>query len=201
MSDTSRCPDCGAENAASATWCNQCYRQFGDTSTHEDPAVAAAVVAVEERARESDWICQVCGASNPIEASVCSKCAHEIYDSFSGPRSRPEPPPLWSLAIPGGGLFSVGMPLAGASVVGLVALSTAFGVLFVTGGRPIGWMFLVTAVALWVIAVRDAIAIGNGIDEILLRPRVLSTIAVVVFAAVIFVLIEALQTVQDSVTE
>ncbi|MBT8212234.1 MAG: hypothetical protein KJN71_03710 [Acidimicrobiia bacterium] len=201
MTQTVRCRDCGAENPKGADWCNQCYRPFSDAPRHPDPVVAEAVTAVEERQSDTDWICRVCGSTNPIETSVCTKCAHEIYDSFSEPRHRPDPPPWWSLAIPGGGLFSVGMPLAGAAVIGLVALAAGFGVLFITGGRPIGWLFITAAVVLWVVAARDSLAVSGGDNDILLRPRVVSIVAVVMFAAIIFVLVEALQAVQDSVTE
>lgn len=202
MFDSVRCPACDASNPAGAEWCGQCYQKFDDGSSAVtvDPIVTAAVEAVEDRSSSSDWTCRVCESANPIEASVCLKCGHEIYDSFATPAAR-RSAPLWALILPGGGLFAVGQPLAGASVAGLVALGGSFGVLFITGGRPIGWLFLAVAVALWLIGARDAIVVGTGSSDVLLRPRVLSIAAVLVFAAIVFVLVEALQAVQDQVAE
>jgi hypothetical protein len=118
-----RCPDCGATNADSASWCGQCFASLGAAAEGAAPAVEegaapaveeGAAPAVEEGAAPAvgggggdedgaglrrgaaglEWACVACGIYNPIEVSACTVCG----TSFTARFTAEEEPVDWERA-------------------------------------------------------------------------------------------------------
>jgi predicted RNA-binding Zn-ribbon protein involved in translation (DUF1610 family) len=131
VSDTARCPNCGALVAADAGWCGQCYeplRPRSEPSAEPDTATArsdrppdgaapplgsaaAGVLetpgggVVEIADGTATWTCPVCGETNEIERAVCRVCGTPFARLFAEPEAPvtmdPERAAIWSMALPG----------------------------------------------------------------------------------------------------
>jgi hypothetical protein len=137
------------------------------------------------------WHCQFCDTRVDVELTNCPACQQSIYDSFGYPSSeQPRVDPAtaikWS-ALPGAGHRLVGQGILGVSIAAVVAVGLIFGFIMIRAGRAsygVGVLFI--GLGTWLASVHDAARIARQeMDEVLLRPRVLSVLAGVMFMIVI----------------
>ena len=143
------------------------------------------------------WQCRFCDTQVSVEETTCPVCQQSIYDSFgretdTGPSVAPDVALRWS-ALPGAGHFRVGQGVLGSAIALVITIGVVFGVTMLTSGRTAhgsGLVFM--AVGIWLASVHDVYRISrNETDEILLRPRVISVIAGVIFMVIIAAAVSA----------
>ena len=137
------------------------------------------------------WRCRFCDTAVDVEATHCPACQQSIYDSFGAPQTeRPRVAPATALkwsALPGAGHRVVGQGLLGVSIAAIVVMAVVFGFVMIRAGRgSYGTGVVFIGLGTWLASVHDVLRIArNEVDEVLLRPRVLSVVAGFMFMIVI----------------
>ena len=155
-----------------------------------------ALLEVGDDSTDKTWTCRFCETRVPVGQVQCPACQQTIYDSFGGRPPAVEVDPMDALrrsALPGGGHFLLQQSLIGGAILVLTIISVAMGIyLLVAGVTGAGAALTFMGMTLWMLAAHDAfrIASGHG-DEIFLRPRVISVVAVVWFVLVIWAAVQA----------
>jgi hypothetical protein len=182
MSGEPRCPSCGALVTPEAEWCGQCFARLPTGTTAEaSPAVPGRTV---ERG-EPTWPCPVCDHANPIALTACAACGTPFARLFEEPGRRSETEPRtalkWSLLLPGLGHWKCGRPFDGVARV-VVFAWTVVTIAIIVGSRPgsgglgaatsLFGLFLLAAVALYVVSAIDAYRLASG-DRELVPSRIL----------------------------
>ncbi len=164
--------------------------------TSSDPASPAADARsgdVRTVDGEVEWRCGACERWNPLLASACAVCATP-RSGFGEPASatpRDVSPTLVlaaSVVWPGAGHVAVGRTGTGLgrALLWVLWLGAAIGLWRATGGaggpasRAPAVALLLGAAALWLGTVLDAVRLGDGRSEEVLRPRVLGLLVAVV---------------------
>lgn len=203
VSDLNTCSACGAHNPPEAEWCTLCFARFQEhTEPVVQPAVADPMTDQAERSVPGEqlsliaddrntWQCRYCEARVTLEESTCPRCQQSIYDSYGGgetSESKLEDAAALRWAwIPGAGHQRLGHGVLGVAIGFSVLLSALFGVVLLRAGRSgHGWVLIFITVATWLASLHDVLRIArNQHGEMLLRPRVLSVIAGVVFMVIV----------------
>lgn len=190
-----KCPTCGATNADSAVWCNQCYSPFSqpapvsDSSPIVDAGTADGVATIETVGRAiatrqmpdptgAGWTCKSCDSPNPLDTNDCTVCGASIYETFGAEqKDRPDVAPrtvlLWALFLPGMGHVKTGNGLLGLTMAALVVFSgIAAAALASTSQGAAAAFFGVAHLVLWAISVIDAMALANGNRPMLYGRRI-----------------------------
>ena len=176
MDGSDRCRSCGALLAADAAWCGQCYTPVADVAEPEpDPAPGPPPPATGSAPGEAAapfWPCTVCGNRNPIDADACQVCGTPFAVLMRDEPTR-EPVPareavIRSLLFPGLGHRALGYPMDGVARGALFAVSLAMAVLTGLAGAQSGvgvvvfWLFLLTAIAVYVLSALEVQRIADG---------------------------------------
>ena len=187
------CPKCGAQNAGTAQWCNQCYESLLEPKPQPEPESVSERGSEPEQRRddgveaETDsavadqrWTCPVCEERNPISVARCQTCGTDMIVAFTPPAEKMDGSvaKLWS-GIPGGGHAKAGNGLTGVSVFLLVAMAVGFGLALLSGAKTngIGIVILTVGAGVWVFSAYDVQRHIDTGSPWLLQGRVVSSIA------------------------
>jgi hypothetical protein len=153
MSDSGRCPSCGALAAPDARWCGQCYSPLGQAVPPEpapeggpsdggEPQPAAALapretgvqtasVPIRREGENLLWDCVTCGQANPMDVSACGRCgtpfAQMLAQEAAAERVLPEPGRALGLSLALTGLGHMVMGRAADGVARLILFLWAIG--------------------------------------------------------------------------
>lgn len=203
------CPECGARNAQGAPWCGQCYRPLAEPQEEPAPVTPVGDTVMDDpqmqlelalpdtpRSGREIWTCVVCENVNPLTESLCPVCGASIFDAFREPPPEPRDPQralLRGLLAPGLGHLYARQAILGASVAALVVVGLALGVvLMVNGVKLAGLGLVLIGVGVWVVGAMDAYRWARReLDEVLLRPRVLTVIMGVILILLVAAAISA----------
>lgn len=197
MDGTDRCRSCGALLAADAAWCGQCYTPVAEPDPEPEPASPpppSAATAPDAGATAAPfWPCSVCGGRNPIDADVCQVCGTP-FAALMREEPRREPVPareavIRSLIFPGLGHRALGYPMDGVARGSLFAVSLAMAVLTGLAGAESGvgivvfWLFLLSAIAVYVLSALEVRYIANGGTPVVAARLLMWVVAGEVFLA------------------
>lgn len=211
-----KCSTCGATNADTAIWCNQCFSSFAHPEL-ADPLTASVATALVEQppgAMSSEgedrgettglarsqpdptgagWTCASCDSPNPLDVNSCTVCGASIYEAFGAERhSSPDVAPrtalVWALFIPGMGHVKTGDGLLGLTLAALIIFSALASAAFASASLGVAAVFFgMVHLGLWAVSVVDAVALANGNTPILYGRRI--TIIAGVLVSVIIILV------------
>jgi len=211
-----KCSTCGATNADTAIWCNQCFAPFSKPGPAElFTASVATALAVEpsgnipsggEHAGDTavaagskpdptgaGWTCAACDSPNPLDTNSCTVCGASIYDAFgaerhSGPDVKPRTALLWALFIPGMGHGKTGDGLLGLTLAALIVFSAVASAAFASASQGGAALFFgMVYLGLWAVSVVDAVSLANGNTPLLYGRRI--TIVAGILVSVIIILV------------
>lgn len=159
----------------------------GDQLESSAPGEQLSLIADDRKT----WQCRYCDARVVLEESTCPRCQQSIYDSFgnkddAGPDLAEGVALRWAL-LPGAGHLRLGHGVLGVAVGFSVLLSAIYGVVMLKAGRAThGSLLILIMIGTWLASIHDALRFAkHQPDETLLRPRVLSVIAGVVFMIIV----------------
>ncbi len=156
-------------------------------SRHAAPGEQLSLIADDRRT----WQCRFCETRVALTETECPACQQSIYDTFGG--SEAGPPPIdqaaalrWAAA-PGAAHIRLGQGILGVSIGLAILISAGFGMLVMTSGKVAhGSLLVFIALTTWLASIHDVFRITrNEPDEVLLRPRVISVLAGVVFMVIV----------------
>lgn len=160
-----RCESCGAANAATATWCGQCFAELdrADASSSDEPGAPAgagpdpaalhapaagtdqvegASAGMRRTADGLEWACVACETYNPIERSTCQVCGTSFTARFADAEGRSDvdwrAARLRSALLPGLGHIAAGRAAQGAGRAVLFVVWLLGGVIVVAGAGSRG---------------------------------------------------------------
>ncbi len=207
-----RCPSCGAGNAATATWCGQCFGELGGrdaaTEREKDPSTKSSEVpgdapaaaadpaprAGVRRTREGlEWSCVACETYNPMEASTCGVCATPFTARFADAEKRRDvdwrTARLRSALLPGLGHIAAGRAAQGVGRAVLFSVWLLGGLVVVLGagsrGLLIGAPLLLGAMAVHGMTLHDIAALERGRRELLAGRTLLWLVVGVTLALIV----------------
>ena len=205
-----KCPTCGATNADSAIWCNQCYASFAEAKAEVEASPPVADLAPAQPQRSSDagsvvtrqlpdstgagWTCKSCDSPNPLDSNECTVCGASIYSTFGAEeKGRPDVEPrsvlLWALFLPGMGHAKTGNGLLGLTLAALILFSGIAAASFASGSQVAAATFFgVAHVGLWALSVVDALSLANGNQPILYGRRITVVAGTLVFVIIVQVI-------------
>ena len=190
-----KCSTCGATNADSAIWCNQCYASFAEPKAEVEapPVVTDLAPSQPERSAEAGgsvvtrqlpdptgagWTCKSCDSPNPIDSNECTVCGASIYNTFGAEeKERPDVEPrsilLWALFLPGMGHAKTGNGLLGLTLAALILFSGIAAASFASGSQVAAASFFgIAHLGLWAVSVVDALSLANGNRPMLYGRRI-----------------------------
>jgi ribosomal protein L40E len=209
-----RCPSCGATNAATATWCGQCFAELdrpdaSDRPESSDAPAAAAPTAdpvgattdpasqagagMRRTADGLEWSCVACETYNPMERSTCQVCGTSFTARFAdaeGPRDVDwGAARLRSALLPGLGHSAAGRAAQGAGRAVLFVVWLLGGITVVAGagsrGLLIGAPLLLGAAAVHALTLHDIAALEHGRRELLAGRTLLWLVVGVTLALIV----------------
>ncbi|MDH3194642.1 MAG: hypothetical protein OEM40_10030 [Acidimicrobiia bacterium] len=210
-----KCPTCGATNADSAIWCNQCYASFAEAKTEVEaevealPAVTDLAPAQPQRSSDAGgsvatrqlpdptgagWTCRSCDSPNPLDSNECTVCGASIYSTFGAEeKERPDVEPrsvlLWALFLPGMGHAKTGNGLLGLTLAALIVFSGIAAVSFASGSQvAAATVFGVAHLGIWAVSVVDALSLAHGNQPILYGRRITVVAGTLVFVIIVQVI-------------
>ena len=198
MDGSDRCRSCGALLAADAAWCGQCYAPVVEPEPEPEPEPvpppAPAAAGAGEALPTPFWPCTVCGGRNPIEADVCQTCGTPFATLMRDEPQRAEIAPrdavIRSLLFPGLGHRALGYPMDGLARGALFAVSLAMALLTGLAGAQSGvgtlvfWLFLVTAIGVYVWSALEVQQIARGAQPALSARLLMWVVVGEVFLAI-----------------
>lgn len=107
------------------------------------------------------WRCGACGQVEPLDTSTCSVCGTLLFSAeqhrAKDVRAEPATATWWS-ALPGGGLWYIGLRMHGVAAASFVLLCFVAAASFPAQGVALAGrvLFFVGGIGLWVAAMRDA---------------------------------------------
>lgn len=208
-----KCSTCGATNADSAVWCNQCYTSFSEAKAEVEPASSITDLAPVQPQRSAEaggsvvtrqlpdptgagWTCKSCDSPNPIDANECTVCAASIYHSFGAEeKERPDVEPrsvlMWALFLPGMGHVKTGDGLLGLTLAALILFSGIASAAFASASQVVAATFFgIVHLSLWVVSVIDALALAAGNRPILYGRRITVVAGTLVFVIIVQVIVQ-----------
>jgi len=218
MSDQTKCPSCGASNAAGSPWCNQCFAALGAPQSEPAPAavepppppiqavttagaepssltIDQATELAEEPGDQPNWQCQVCHELNPLASDVCSVCQTPIFISFGAEReAEPALSPSEALSqafVPGLAHIRLGQGLIGFTIALLVWVLIGFALIIAfAGGAAVPVMLVfVVAIGIVLVSAHDAQRLAQRQDDaVILKPRILTFVALGAIALVVAII-------------
>ncbi len=211
-----KCSTCGATNADTAIWCNQCYTPFSKpevsepftasvatalaeqpsgnlSSEDESPGETAVAAGSKPDPTGAGWTCTSCDSPNPLDINSCTVCGASIYDAFGAERhSSPDVEPrtalLWALFLPGMGHVKSGEGLLGLTLAALIVFSAVASASFASASQSGAALFFgMIYFGLSAISIVDAVSLANGNTPLLYGRRI--TILAGVLVSVIIILV------------
>ncbi len=192
-----KCPTCGATNADSAVWCNQCYSPFAQSAPASSPdpiPIVDAGTSADVETTDSlggavatrqmpdptgaGWTCKSCDSPNPLDANDCTVCGASIYETFGAEKTdRPDVDTRkvlwWAIFLPGMGHVKAGNGLLGLTIAALVLFSGIASASLASASQVAAATFFgVAHLGIWAVSVVDALALANGNRPLLYGRRI-----------------------------